>query len=150
MKRFSFNLQKVLELRRFREEEAKIELGRAIGVLEKLQGRIRENIASIAHAGRERFSGIGRADGTASMFVWDGYIMRLEQENERLVAEAESAELVVEEKRNLYLEASRRLKVVEKLREKREGEYRKEMFALQTRELDDLWRPKEAGANATL
>jgi len=50
--------------------------------------------------------------------------------------------LVVEEKRAQYLEASRELKVMEKLKEKREKEYRKEVFAAETRELDDMWRDK--------
>ena len=74
------------------------------------------------------------------MFAWDGYILRLEQEAERLMEEAAKAELVVEEKRGLYIEASRELKVMEKLKEKRKVEYRKEMLAAEGRELDDMWR----------
>jgi flagellar FliJ protein len=77
------------------------------------------------------------------MVAWDSYILRLEQEAERLTEEAAQAELVVEEKRNLYLEASRELKVMEKLKEKRAAEYRKEMFAAETKELDDMWRKKD-------
>ncbi|MCL2191121.1 MAG: flagellar export protein FliJ [Treponema sp.] len=145
MKRFRFNLEKVLELRQYREEEAKIELGKAIGVLTEIENKIKQNAAAQLNAGRERFSGIavtGGGSGAVSMFAWDGYIQRLEQEAERLMEEAARAQLVVEEKRNLYIEASRQLKVMEKLKEKREGEYRKEMFAVQTRELDDLWRAK--------
>ena len=148
MKRFNFSLQKVLELRRYGEEEARIELGKAVGILSEIQNKINRNAALIAHAESERFTGIastgGIADGAGSTFAWDGYIMRLKHETERLLAEAANAQIVVEEKRELYLEASRRLKVMEKLREKREGEYRREMFAAQTRELDDLWRPKDA------
>ena len=74
------------------------------------------------------------------MFAWDGYILRLEHEAERLMEEAAQAELVVEEKRKLYIEASRELKVMEKLKEKRSTEYRKEMLAAQARELDDMRR----------
>ena len=147
MKRFNFSLQKVLELREYGEEEARIELGRAIGVLNEIQSKINSNAALMAHAENERFSGIastgGIVGGAGSMFAWDGYIMRLKHETERLLVEAANAQVVVEEKRELYIEASRRLKVMEKLREKREGEYRREMFAAQTRELDDLWRPKD-------
>ena len=151
MKRFRFNLEKVLELRQYREEEAKIELGKAISILTEIENRIRQNAAAQITAGKERFSGIAVANspiggggysGAFSMFAWDGYILRLEQEAERLMEEAARAQLVVDEKRNLYIEASRQVKVMEKLKEKREGEYRKEMFAVQTREMDDLWRAK--------
>jgi flagellar FliJ protein len=40
----------------------------------------------------------------------------------------------------LYLEASRELKVIDKLKEKRQQEYRKETFSAETKELDDIFR----------
>jgi flagellar FliJ protein len=148
VKRFKFNLEKVLELRQYGEQEAKNELGRAISILNSIENKIKQNAIIHNQAARERFEGIYAADGVIasggalSMVAWDAYILRLEQEAERLMEEAAQAELVVEEKRNLYLEASRELKVMEKLKEKREAEYRKEMFASETRELDDMWRKK--------
>jgi len=141
MKRFKFNLEKVLDLRAFREKEARIELGRAVGALTAIENRLRANAESRATAAAERFSSLS-AGGLSSMFAWDGYILRLEREAALLQEEAARAELVVQEKRALYIEASRELKVMEKLREKRAVEYRREMFARQTAEMDDLWRKK--------
>jgi flagellar FliJ protein len=144
MKRFRFNLEKVLELRQYREQEAKNELGKAIGILNAIENDIQTNAIVRARAVQERFTGIesGDNDGKYSMMAWSNYINRLEQEAQRLMEEAARAELVVEEKRAAYLDASREVKVMEKLKEKREGEYRKEMFATETRELDDTWRPR--------
>jgi len=154
VKRFKFNLEKVLELRQYREEEAKNELGRAISILTAIENNIKQNALVHTQAVQQRFTGLadtdagGPAAAAASMLAWDTYILRLEQEAERLMEEAAKAEMVVEEKRNLYLEASRELKVMEKLKEKQEKEYRKEYFAAETRELDDMWRSKaEAGTN---
>ena len=48
----------------------------------------------------------------------------------------------VEEKHSAYLEASRELKVMEKLKEKREKEYHEEVLAAETLERDDTWRPR--------
>jgi flagellar FliJ protein len=138
VKRFKFNLEKVLELRQYGEQEAKNELGRAIGILTGIENKIKQNAVTRGQAARQRFEGINAPGGASSMTAWDSYILRLEQETERLMEEAAQAELVVEEKRSLYLEASRELKVMEKLKEKREAEYRKEMFAAETKELDDL------------
>jgi flagellar FliJ protein len=143
VKRFKFNLEKVLELRQYSEQEAKNELGRAISILSNIENKIKQNAIIHSQAARERFEGINAADGSSSMISWDTYILRLEQEAERLMEEAAQAELVVEEKRNLYLEANRELKVMEKLKEKRGAEYRKEMFAAETKELDDMWRKKD-------
>jgi flagellar FliJ protein len=160
VKRFKFGLEKVLEFRQFSEQEAKNELGRAMSVLAAIENNIKQNALIHHRALSERFTGLesgtsagnpnGKADGMAavsavgglSMLAWDNYILRLEQEAQRLMEEAAQAELVVEEKRNLYLEASRELKVKEKLKEKREKEYRKEVFAAETSELDDMWREK--------
>jgi flagellar FliJ protein len=138
MKRFNFGLEKVLELRKFREDEARIELGRAVAALAEIEGRIKLNALAKADAVRERFSDVN--SGSQGMLAWDNYIIRLEQETERFLKEAAQAELIVEEKREIYLEASREKKVIEKLREKKEAEYRKETFAAESLELDD--RPR--------
>jgi len=148
MKRFKFGLEKVLKLRRHQEHEARVELGRAIGVLAGIENEIKRNAATRAEAIQNRFAGISseNADtgggfdptrGSLSMYAWDAYIHRLELEADRLMEEAVRAETVVDEKRNLYIEASRELKVMENLRERREKEHRKEMFAEETKELDD-------------
>jgi len=144
VKRFRFNLEKVLELRQHHEQEAKNELGRAISILTAIENNIKQNALLHNQAAKERFTGINAPNnnGILSMLAWDNYILRLEQEAQRLMEEAAQAELVVEEKRALYLEASRELKVMEKLREKREQEYRKEVLAAETRERDDMWRDK--------
>ncbi|MCL2762273.1 MAG: flagellar export protein FliJ [Treponema sp.] len=140
MKRFHFNLEKVLKLRQYHEQEAKNELGRAISILTTIENNITQNAIIRSQAVQQRFAGINTS-GAVSMLSWNSYINRLEQEAERLLEEAARAELVVEEKRNLYMEASRELKIMEKLKEKKEKEYRKEMFAAETRELDDRHKP---------
>jgi len=144
VKRFKFGLEKVLKLRKHNEHEARVELGRAIGVLAGIENEIKRNAATRAEAIKERFAGISggnaagfNSGGSLSMYAWDAYINRLELEADRLMEEAVRAETVVDEKRNLYIEASRELKIMENLKERREKEHRKEMFAEETKELDD-------------
>jgi flagellar protein FliJ len=146
VKRFKFGLEKVLKLRQHNEHEARVELGRAIGVLAGIENEIKRNAAVRSEAAMERFAGINSGDGNTadtgyggslSMHAWDAYINRLEQEADRLMEEAARAETVVEEKRGLYIEASRELKVMENLKERREKEHRKEMFIAETKEMDD-------------
>jgi flagellar FliJ protein len=135
MKKFSFNLEKVLRLRMYRERETEIELGRAIGVLTDIENHIKNIALDRQRAATERFS---PDHGVMEIINWDNYILRLDKETERLLEDAAKAELVVEEKRELYLEASRDRKVLDKLKEKRAQEYRKEIFAEETRSLDEI------------
>jgi flagellar FliJ protein len=150
VKRFKFSLEKVLKLRQHNEHEARVELGRAIGVLAGIENEIKRNAATRAAAIKERFASIGNGSdsgsgatsdtgygGTLSMHAWDAYIHRLELEADQLTEAAARAETVVDEKRALYVEASRELKVMENLKERRAKEHRKEMFVEETKELDD-------------
>jgi flagellar FliJ protein len=134
LKRFRFSLEKVLELRKYREQEARLELGRAVGELQAIEDQIRETGAVRHNAAAARFS-----SGNAPEIInYENYINRLDQLKEKLLKDAAAAELVVEEKRKAWLEASRDRKVVDRLREKREAEYRGKMAKEERAELDDI------------
>jgi len=135
MKPFVFNLEKVLGLRKYREEETKIELGKAIGVLSDLEGRIRIIGRERVRAAEAQFSPENSASQIQQYMF---YLLRLDNTKEELLKEAALAELKVEEAREVFLEASRERKVLDKLKEKRQKEYRKQMFAEETRILDDI------------
>ena len=132
MKKFSFNLQKVLQLRKFKEEECKIELGQAISNLNMIENEIKVTAVKRQNAASQRFT------SAQEIFDWNNYILRLDQETERLMERAAQAEMIVEEKRALYLEAAKDLKALEKVKEKRQKEHRKEFADYQMAEVDDL------------
>jgi len=132
MKRFTFRLEKVLQLRKFKENECKLALGQAISALNIIENDIKTTAMKKHNAIEQRF--ISPQD----MASWDLYVLRLEQEAEKLAQKAAQAEIVVEEKRSLYIEAQKEVKAIEKLKEKRQKEYRKEMMNLQMAEVDDL------------
>jgi len=143
MKRFSFRLEKVMQLRKFKEDECKLALGQAISILNKIENDIKITAVKRHDAAERRFnSGLDMAS-------WDAYILRLEQEAEKLANQAAQAEIVVDEKRALYIEAQKDLKAIEKLKEKRKKEYRKEMMDLQMTEIDDMTAARygEAGSD---
>jgi len=132
MKRFTFNLEKILQIKIFEENECKLALGQATGILNKIENDIKLTAVKHHNAVEQRF--ITPAD----MASWDTYILRLEQEAERLAQKAAQAEIVVEEKRALYIEAQKEVKAIEKLKEKRQKEYRKETMDEQMTEVDDM------------
>ena len=132
MKKFNFRLEKVLQLRKFREEECKIALGQAISALNIIENNLKETAVKRHHAAMNRFQDTGQ------ITAWEMYILRLDHEAQQLEEQAAKAELVVEERRELYMEASRDLKAIEKLKEKRQLEYRKEMEDYEMSEIDDI------------
>ena len=132
MKRFSFNLEKVLSLRKHREQETEIELGRAIGVLTEIEQNIR-SVAEERYRAGDLFSGNGEMVRSYML-----YCSRLDLQKEQLLEEAVQAEMKVEEARDIYIEASRERKVLDKLKEKRSGEYRKFILTEETKAMDDL------------
>jgi flagellar FliJ protein len=135
MKRFRFDLEKILELRAYREKEAKIELGRAIGVLTAVEQAIKTTAAARSEAAARRFS---PANGIPEIQWYDFYIRRLDADRDRFLKEAAEAELKVEAARQVFIEASGERKVFDKLKEKRRQEYRAATLLEETKTLDDI------------
>jgi len=135
MKRFIFNLEKVLNLREYRERETEIELGRAVSSLTLIENQMKAAAVEKSRAASLQFS---PANSALVMRSYEFYLRRLEAEEDRLEKEAALAEIQVEEARDAYLDASRERKVLDKLKEKREKEYRKEALREETGVLDDI------------
>ncbi|MDR2051974.1 MAG: flagellar export protein FliJ [Treponema sp.] len=134
MKRFHFNLQKALDLRVWREQDAEIELGRAISRFTELTNRLKALAEERFQAAADRFA---RSNSAEDMFAYERYITRLDSQGEELLKEAAEAEIAVNEKREAYLAASRDRKVLDKLRERRFGEYRRLALREEVKLTDD-------------
>jgi flagellar FliJ protein len=134
-----------LELREYAEQEAKLELGRAVGELTMIERRI----ASITEE-RSRAMGARFAPGNsfAEMEQHERYITRLEQTRDKLLMDAARAELAVAEKRDAFMEASRERKALDKLRERRLGDYKKYAQAEEHKEADDNARNRTGAAGS--
>jgi len=139
MKRFKFGLEKIMQLRKFKEEECKLALGQAVSILNKIENEIKQTAIKRHNAALQRFADIGETG------AWENYIIRLDQEAQKLTEKAAQAEIVVEEKRALYLEAQKDLKVIEKLKEKKQKEYHKETLDFEMTEIDNLTAARYAG-----
>jgi flagellar FliJ protein len=135
MKRFRFNLDKLLELRQYYEREAELALARAMVELQSIQERLEKLAEERSETADERFRP-GRS--VAQIQATDLYILRLDKTKEVLLEAAAKAELVVAEKRQAYIEASRDRKVLDKLREKRLKEYKYQLSLEEIKTVDDI------------
>jgi flagellar FliJ protein len=123
MKKFKFSLEKILKLRSHAENDAKIEMGRAVSALSRIENDLESVAAAQRSAGEKRFSG---GDSLPYLHDYDNYLQRLEAEKERLLQEAAAAELAVEQSRDLWLDARAGLKVMENLKERKLAAYRRD------------------------
>jgi len=134
MRPFVFELEKLLMLRKFYEDGAKIELGRAVGVLAELERKIEALASERVRAAAAQFSP-GNSVIEIQQYMY--YLVRLDNTKERFLKEAAIAEMKVEEAREAFLEASRERKVLDKLKEKKQKEYHRIKLNEETKVLDD-------------
>ena len=136
MKKFQFSLERVLQLKKFNEEEGRMALGIAISILNEIENNIKENALKHYQASNEKLN------DPSQMIIWNNYLVRLEHEKEELLEKATHAEIVVEEKREIYTESLKELRAMEKLKEKKEKLYKKEMDVKESALVDELYAAK--------
>lgn len=134
MKKFEFPLDKVLSVRKYKNDEAEIELGKAVSRLEVLEGEL-NNIAVLYSEIPLKYSGLSDINELSQL---ENYTFFLNTKKEDLLKQIAAAKLVVEEKRKLYIEAHKELKVLENLKEKAREEYKKNVIREQDNVLDDI------------
>ncbi len=140
MKKFTFKLEKLLELRQFEEDKAKAALAEAIAVSERLKAELRQIAEDRVATNTSRH---GLSDPVAMQTI-ERYIVRLDTRKEQVLQELAQAELVVEEKRTLFAEAMRQRKIIDKLREKKYAEWKKERQKEEEKIIDEIVTAKHA------
>ncbi|MBQ8561770.1 MAG: flagellar export protein FliJ [Spirochaetaceae bacterium] len=134
MKRFAFSLQKILDIREFAERQAQIELGRAVAEV----NRINRDLEAVAQE-KLRMIHQKQQEMTLNDFVVrENYMKRLELTKERLLEELAAAQLVVDEKRELFAEALKQRKILSNLRDKQYAQYKKDALVAEDNAVDDM------------
>ncbi|MBQ8353975.1 MAG: flagellar export protein FliJ [Spirochaetaceae bacterium] len=139
MKKFVFSLQKVLELREYEEDKAKLELGKAVAELERIKRLLQEVAQNRVKAN------LSRKDTTDVIVLMniENYIIGLDAKKEKLLEELIMAQMFFEEKRDLYTKAMQDREVLSKLKEKQLSEYKKEVLKEEENALDDIVKNSE-------
>ena len=134
MKKFAFSLQKILDLKEFSEEQAKIALAQAIANSD----RIKAELKTIAEKRVESNTQRSFSKNMQDLVIIENYINRLDVQKENLLEELAAAELVIEEKRKAMYEAMKERKVLTKLKDKKKAEYRRLVNQEEAAVLDDI------------
>ncbi|GMO36169.1 MAG: hypothetical protein Ta2F_12080 [Termitinemataceae bacterium] len=132
MKKFKFGLQKILKLREWSENDAKLELGRSVSALNEIENNLKIVAEKKIEASANQFSsetaGTENVVAAVDFRTYANYLQYLETEKEHLLQEAAKAEAEVEVKREIWTEAKSGVKVMENLKDRRFTEYKKDQY----------------------
>lgn len=134
MKKFKFSLEKVLSLREFEQNQAQIELGKAQSVVNDINEQLKFIASEIVKSNESRANS---ADLNFLLSV-ENYVNGLNYKKELLLEELAKAQLVLEEKRAIVVEAIKKRKSLEKLKEKQFEEYKKQYNLEEEKILDEI------------
>ena len=134
MKKFKFELESLLSLRKYEQEQAQIELGKAVSAETKIQAdldTLAEQYATVKKLGEgERdFAKIAEAQQFYSFVKY---------QQEQLFAQMAQAKLVTEEKRAAFNAAMQKTESLKKLRERKFEEHKAAQKKEETKFLDDI------------
>ncbi len=119
MKHFVFSMQKILDLRNFELDQAEADLGKVNAEI----ARVNRSLEQIA---KERVSFSAYSDSSSEFGVWhqtQDYFIFLDQKKEGLLAELAELQLLAEKKREVVRTCMQKVKVLEKLRDKKREEW---------------------------
>ncbi|MDC7126785.1 MAG: flagellar export protein FliJ [Spirochaetales bacterium] len=135
MHKFKFNLEKLLKIREHDEHEYEIKLGQAVSKCVRIENDIKHCFSEI-----DRMIDTGAGAGLSQEYLlsMDMYRRRMNADIETLQSQLTSAREEMEKVRADYLEASKKRKVLTKLKEKREAEYYKQQRKNEFNEIDEM------------
>ncbi|MFP4362318.1 MAG: flagellar export protein FliJ [Spirochaetia bacterium] len=137
MRKFQYRLERILELKKYHEQEWELKLAEISEQCLKLENEIkkREEQKSTAFL-KTGSSSVGFS--VYDLSARDYYVQRLESEIRQLNDELAQKQKKQEEVRQKYSEAAKERKVLDKLREKKAEEYYRESLKEEMKEIDDL------------
>ncbi len=138
MKKFSFSLQKVLNLREFEESAAKEELGRVISIVNKLNAELQQ----IAQDRVLTRSSSGTVFNANEFLAIENYVNRLDIRKDEILAEIAQTEILIAEKRQIFAEAMKNRKVITKIKEKHQKEWKQNILKQEESIIDDVTNAK--------
>ncbi|MGL4986114.1 MAG: flagellar export protein FliJ, partial [Treponemataceae bacterium] len=134
MKKFSFSLQKILELREYEENKSEIELARALSHAEKIKQEmadIDQQFMRTQENARTNFS-------MHSYSVIDQFLTKLNYRKDELMILLENAHKVIAEKQKIMHEAMKNRKIITTLKEHKLKEHKKILQQEEDYFLDDI------------
>ncbi len=134
MKKFSFELEDVLNFRKFEQQQAEIELGKAV----QTEKEIQDNLDLLAAQKSSVKKSMKDSKDFSAISNASGYYDFIKKQTEFLFAKMAEAKLVTEEKRKILNRCMQRTDALESLKKEDFAEYRREALSEEDKENDDI------------
>ncbi|MBQ5998998.1 MAG: flagellar export protein FliJ [Treponema sp.] len=134
MKKFVFELEDILNIRRFQQQQAEIELGKALAEEKKIQDRL----DSLAQQKVQVSSSMKGSVNFADIANANQFYAFVRNQSEVLMSELAQLKLVTEEKRNVLRKAMEKTDSLENLKEQQKEEFIAAEKKHEMREIDDI------------
>lgn len=134
MKKFSFELEKVLEYRNFEKKEAEGELAKALAV----ENQINENLKQIALQYAQSKASMKGSRNFEDVLSLSKYNNLLDFQKEELLKQLAQAKLVTEQKRAVLRECMKKTTALEKLRDKQLEEWKQAADYEEAEAMDEI------------
>lgn len=134
MKKFSFELEDVLNFRKFEQQQAEIELGKAVQAEKEIQDKLnslaaQKSLVKKSMKDSKDFSAISNASS---------YYDFIKKQSEFLFGKMAEAKLVTEEKRKILNRCMQKTDALESLKKEDLADYRREALSEEDKENDDI------------
>ena len=133
-KKFTFELQDILDFRNFEKEQAEAELAKALAVETDINNKLK-NIASQFIALKKQMDSMSDFEEIAAGSTHKKF---LEYQKNELLEQLAQAKLISDEKRKILAEIMKKTTALEKLREKEEASYNEAVDKEDSELIDDL------------
>ena len=134
MKKFVFDLQDILDIRKFEQQQAEIELGKALGVENEIQQKL--NALAVRQASIQKtMKGSTDFNDIASANQFYSYVRN---SSEELMNQMAQAKLITEQKRKILKECMKKTDALESLKESEEQEFNQELKRQEAKQIDDI------------
>ena len=134
MAKFVFELQEILDYRNFEQEQAQIELGKALAVENEINQNL-NNIAQQYTALKQSMKGVTDFN---LVLAQNNHIKLLEYQKEELLKRLAEAKLVTEEKRRILQECMKKTTALEKLKDNQYEEYKQQLETEEKKNIEEL------------
>ncbi len=128
-------MQKILDLRAFEQSQAELELGKVNAEIARIQNELNAIAASRVSVTKSTDA----VSGDFSLYAQtQNYFAFLDRRQEELFEQMAQAQLLAEQKREVVREAMKKVKVLEKLRETKLSQWKKERLDQEEKAMDDV------------
>ena len=134
MKKFVFELEQLLNLRKYEQDQAQIELGKAVQVEQQIQDGL-DQLAQQYVATKELTRGqtdFGQIAKTQQFYNF------IKQQQEKLFSDMAKAKIVTDEKRAIFNAAMQKYEAIKKLKERQYEAFKEEQKRIEAKALDDI------------